>query len=176
MENSALQKFHITVLLLDRRTINFVFLKEKNPFPWFFIAPSFIIRYKFSEKVYRVQSIWDFYFSILRRIKKQKLEVASSSFLVKLQQTTWKLKSNYPSLYYVCTMFILCFLDICKAEYLCFYVKFTVVGVNVFSISVRVVGGGRLTVVMNAILLKDVVHTEMTKKISSNWKRKNCPS
>jgi hypothetical protein len=50
-----------------------------------------------------------------------------------------------------------------------------VVGVNVFSISVRVVGGGRLTVVMNAVLLKDVVHTEMPRKNTVKLKKEKLP-
>ena len=57
----------------------------------------------------------------------------------------------------------------------CFYVQFAVVGVNAFSISVRVVGGGRLTVVMNAVLLKDVVHTEMPKKNTVKLKKEKLP-
>jgi hypothetical protein len=102
--------------------------------------------------------------------KKQKPEEATSGFLVELQQTTRKLKNNYPSLYYVFWMFAR------PETYLFyFYVKFAVVGVNVFSISVRVVGGGRLTVVMNAVLLKDVVHTEMPKKNTVKLKKEKLP-
>lgn len=101
---------------------------------------------------------------------KKKPEVASSGFLVELQQTTQKLKSNYPFLYYVFWMFAR------PETYLfCFYVKFAVVGVKVFSISVRVVGGGRLTVVMNAVLLKDVVHTERPKKNTVKLKKEKSP-
>ena len=46
-----------------------------------------------------------------------------------------------------------------EAYLFCSCVKFVVVGVNVFSVFAGVVGGGRLTAVMNAVLQEDVMHT-----------------
>jgi hypothetical protein len=46
-----------------------------------------------------------------------------------------------------------------EAYLFCFCVKFVVVGVGGFSVFAGVVGGGRLTAVMNAVLQEDVVHT-----------------
>jgi hypothetical protein len=50
-----------------------------------------------------------------------------------------------------------------EAYLFCSCVKFVVVGVAVFSVFVGVVGGDRLTAVMNAVLREDVMHTGRPK-------------